>query len=568
MRRTGVRVVFGVGWLVGSLLAMGDGVGQGAEEILPMRLEFEWRTAPGSVIKTRPVTYDMDGDGVKEILVGQEGPGFPLGGVVVPRPFTLMVVNRSGAAQVLYDFGVFDPSSSLTEPILTDLDHDGSAELLIALNDSTPANADALYCLTLDGAVKWVHAFHHDEFSSPSVDTYLVSPLLVVDLDQDGQEEVLVGTSKGLIVFASDGAARHFYSGDPVYSTGGDLMAAGDIDADGHVDVVAQLAGRYLGVIRADGTLAWRYNFGPAWAFTVGPILVDLDGDGRSEIVVGVYERTASGGREGHLFILSAAGEVVWEVPVGLGRSVTATALAAGDLDRDGLPELLVVAESRTLSLISYRARQIVQVGGPFFVRTMIVADANHDGSLEILAGGGIPVEGGGVLPIQAVLGLDGQGRRLQFYYVDGWVTALLAEDLDADDRLELVVTARSGTGETASSTAFVLELGPAGGQRPWPMWMHDDHRTGNYAPLPPFPGDWFIRGDANGDGHVTVGDAVTMLRRLFLDDSAPCDVVAADANDDGDLDISDPVFLMQVIYLGRGLIPPPFPDLGPDPTP
>ena len=73
---------------------------------------------------------------------------------------------------------------------------------------------------------------------------------------------------------------------------------------------------------------------------------------------------------------------------------------------------------------------------------------------------------------------------------------------------------------------------------------------------------DGFIRGDANADGGVDVGDAVEILNGLFGGSSAPC-LEAADVNADAVVDIADPIALLA--YLFAGGIPPsaPFPECG-----
>jgi hypothetical protein len=76
-----------------------------------------------------------------------------------------------------------------------------------------------------------------------------------------------------------------------------------------------------------------------------------------------------------------------------------------------------------------------------------------------------------------------------------------------------------------------------------------------------------FLRGDANGDGAVDLTDAVATLELLFLSGGGiPC-LDAADANDDGEVDIADPVAILFHLFEG-GTLPPPFPEVGSDPTP
>ncbi len=76
-----------------------------------------------------------------------------------------------------------------------------------------------------------------------------------------------------------------------------------------------------------------------------------------------------------------------------------------------------------------------------------------------------------------------------------------------------------------------------------------------------------FIRGDANSDGVVDVGDVQFSLMTLFVGEAQVCSD-GQDTNDDGVIDISDPIFTL--LYLFAGGLPPhaPFPACGIDPTP
>lgn len=77
-----------------------------------------------------------------------------------------------------------------------------------------------------------------------------------------------------------------------------------------------------------------------------------------------------------------------------------------------------------------------------------------------------------------------------------------------------------------------------------------------------------FRRGDLDGDGKQTVGDAVDILHCLFLQDRCPGCFDVADANDDGVADISDVVFLLSWRVGLVPALPPPSGACGSDPTP
>ena len=78
--------------------------------------------------------------------------------------------------------------------------------------------------------------------------------------------------------------------------------------------------------------------------------------------------------------------------------------------------------------------------------------------------------------------------------------------------------------------------------------------------------GQWFVRGDANGDSTIDQADPIFILSFLFNFGDTLCSD-AEDANDDGVIDIADPVFLLSYLFFEGPA--PADPDLtcGPDPT-
>ncbi len=78
-------------------------------------------------------------------------------------------------------------------------------------------------------------------------------------------------------------------------------------------------------------------------------------------------------------------------------------------------------------------------------------------------------------------------------------------------------------------------------------------------------PGAIFLRGDANGDGRLTVSDARVILLHLFGGPLSCED--AGDVDDDGKLAVTDAIRLLGYLFAGGVPPEPPFPEPGPDPT-
>ena len=77
-----------------------------------------------------------------------------------------------------------------------------------------------------------------------------------------------------------------------------------------------------------------------------------------------------------------------------------------------------------------------------------------------------------------------------------------------------------------------------------------------------------FIRGNANEDSKVDIGDAIFIINYLFRSGPPSGCLDASDANDDGKVNLDDASYLINYGFLGSLLPPPaPFPACGPDPT-
>lgn len=83
-----------------------------------------------------------------------------------------------------------------------------------------------------------------------------------------------------------------------------------------------------------------------------------------------------------------------------------------------------------------------------------------------------------------------------------------------------------------------------------------------------PCDGEYFRRGDADGNQVMNLTDAVYTLSHLFQGGAAPRCQDAGDADDSGVLDLTDPIYMLNHLFRGGSTPPAPGPDLcGADPT-
>ena len=152
-----------------------------------------------------------------------------------------------------------------------------------------------------------------------------------------------------------------------------------------------------------------------------------------------------------------------------------------------------------------------------------------------------------GVTDLSAVV--DTGCRTIPVY--DGEVMKLTGADFacrpqsNASRIARLVVTASDPCGNRASGVAEVsVPLGGGG----------------------TVSGSAFLRGDADLNGRLDMGDPIAILLLALHRGKTRC-LDAADADDNGRVDLLDAVAVLQAI-LGRHALPPPFPRRGFDPTP
>lgn len=239
----------------------------------------------------------------------------------------------------------------------------------------------------------------------------------VGDLNQDGFDDFAVGSPWGPSIFNPLGVARAYsgLDGSVMFTWNGnasgdqfgsDIAAAGDVNADGHPDVIVGMRGpsasRYARVFSgADGSLIHQVNGSGAFGLRVSGA-GDLDGDGHHEFMVGDPGANPNGTNSGSVTVFSGLdgsplmtldGKESFE---GFGESLH----PIDDVDQDGVSDLLIGAtgahwlnETGTLSLVSGAdGIEIFRLHGSTDLALMgyscgQIGDINGDGFPEIIGG-------------------------------------------------------------------------------------------------------------------------------------------------------------------------------------
>ncbi len=282
--------------------------------------------------------------------------------------------------------------------------------------------ADVVLSLTYggtDGSQGWVRVRIH----ASNLDGSLASPveldvsnnvnaghgLEVVDLDDDGRAEIIVGNRSGLTVFRwVDGAwARKEYAlpGETRY------MVSIDADADGHLDVFAQSWSSGADLFYGDGQGGFR-SVAHVTSSAAGYNIVraaDFTADGRKDVVV-------TNGQGWPKFwvhpfdpVLGLRPQVEFDLRPAQPRPLSGIAVA--DVNRDGRPDLVTADEG---SSIEFKGVRVFYRGaGDDFSRVLQLPTSvyyDYPGAVDVA-----DIDGNGYPDIVVMLNSsDGMGYYLQ----------------------------------------------------------------------------------------------------------------------------------------------------------
>jgi cyclophilin family peptidyl-prolyl cis-trans isomerase len=267
---------------------------------------------------------------------------------------------------------------------------------------------------------------------------------------------------------------------DPRFG-GGVSVAAGDVEGTGQDDIIVGAGaggGPEVRVIRSDGNVIRDFMaFDPRFNGGVFVASADVDGDGKSDIIVGAG---AGGGPEVKVFS-GATGQVILDFMAFDPRFGGGVRVAGGDTDGDGKAEVVVGAGygGGPMAAVFSNTGTLLHAYFPFDQRfgggvNVAVGDVNGDGKADIIAGAGL---GGGpeVRVLDAATGNE-ITAYMAYHPLFGGGVNVGSADINGDGKADIVtgaglggsshVVATSGADLTmlASFNAFPPAGNPPGG--------------------------------------------------------------------------------------------------------
>ena len=292
---------------------------------------------------TSVATGDLDGDGLEEYVIGRRSN--------VNMRYVILDDAATGFAQ-LHEGGTAWGSGNYTTSVATgDVDGDGLDEVIIGRH----SNVNMRYEILDDAKANFVQL--HEGGNGWGSGNYTTS-VATGDVDGDGLDEVIIGRHSNVnmryeILDDAKAGFVQIHEGGNGWGSGNytTSVATGDVDGDGLDEVIigrrSNVNLRYLILDDSRAGFAQLHEGGNGWGsgnYTTAVAAGDVDGDGPEEVIIG--RRSNVNMRYEILDDAGAGFAQIHEGGNGWGSGNFTRSVAAGDLDNDGLDEVVIGRES------------------------------------------------------------------------------------------------------------------------------------------------------------------------------------------------------------------------------
>jgi hypothetical protein len=324
---------------------------------------------------------DLDGDGALDLAVANYGDNQAMNGSV-----SVLLNRGNGTFAPATSFDVFASPQSIA---LADLDGDGRTDVIVS---NTSGNDVITLRNTGKGTLGPPVSYAAGRYPQA---------VAASDMNGDGKPDVLVVSDAGTLnVLKNLGGGT--LAGPVSYSTGGQasFLAVGDLNGDGKDDVAMSNSGNggapgNLGVRLnlGDGTLSGISSFGLDTPFYARSVAIgDMNGDGHPDLVVGGWW-SSDQGIQGRVDVFSNDGKASFTAPASYAATSTEpVALVVADFDRDGAPDVAAASYQMTGQSAAILMRDTGVGLGPAvsypagtFAQAVAAGDLDRDGWIDLV---------------------------------------------------------------------------------------------------------------------------------------------------------------------------------------
>ena len=385
---------------------------------------FTLSAAPTSV-----ASGDLNGDGHPDLIVTRLGSG----------SISVLLGNGKGGFSAGVDYAA---GTSVSNALVADFNGDGKLD--VAVTDSTTGSIDVLFG-NGDGT-----------FGKPEVYPSLGNAVALAAgrFTTSGQIDLAVASATGVSVLLNDGTG-HFSAAAPVAAGSQPRsLAAADLKATGHEDLIVANQDGTLTVLLSDGS--GHFTAQPAISAARGPlssvIAGDFNGDGKLDLALAQANSNA-------VTVLLGNGDGSFQPGVNYTVGNGPARLVLGDFNGDGAADLVSISQiSNTFSVLLGNGDGTFRSSLDFVAGNtplgLVAGDFNADGHTDLA----IVNSQDQTLAVPLGRG-DGTFIATPVYRADLLSKAIAAGDLNGDGRADLVVSNYCGTDSacTSNGTATIF---------------------------------------------------------------------------------------------------------------